>query len=149
MIIGIDPDLRKSGVAVVDCGEIKELHSLDAVQLVLFCRELWVKEGATVAMEDPNYNKPIFDRPGVSPQARLKIAQNVGQVKAAATLLAEFIMSHGVPVEMVPPLMGYPKAAKKDANLFKQITRWNGSSNEDQRDAAMIALFGGRYGSRR
>ncbi|HAT42375.1 MAG TPA: hypothetical protein DCS87_11755 [Rheinheimera sp.] len=149
MIIGIDPDLRKSGVAVVDCGEIKELLSLDAVNLVLFCRERWVKDGATVAMEDPNYNKPIFDRPGLNALARLKVAQNVGQVKAAATLLAEFIASHGVPVEMVPPLMGYAKAAKKDADMFKRMTQWNGSSNEDQRDAALIALYGGRYGARR
>lgn len=149
MIIGIDPDLKKSGVALVDDGEVKELRSLSAVDLVLYCRERWIKDNAVVKMEDPNFNKPVFKRAGVSPLAMLKIAQNVGQVKAAATLLAEFIMSNGVPVEMVPPLMGYPKAAKNNSELFKQMTNWNGSSNEDQRDAALIALYGGRYGSRR
>lgn len=149
MIIGIDPDLKKSGVALVESGEIKELRSLNAVDLVLYCREQWVKHKAMVTMEDPNFNKPVFKRVGVSPLAMLKIAQNVGQVKAAATLLAEFIMSHGVPVEMVPPLMGYAKAAKNNADLFKQMTHWNGSSNQDQRDAALIALYGGRYGTRR
>lgn len=149
MIIGIDPDLRKSGVALIDGGEIKELHSLNAVDLVLFCREQHVKHNAVVKMEDPNVNKPIFERAGLSALARLKVAQNVGQVKAAAILLAEFIASHGIPVEMIPPLMGYPKAAKKDAELFKRMTHWKGSSNEDQRDAAMIALYGGRYGARR
>lgn len=149
MIIGIDPDLRKSGVALVDSGEIKELKSLNAVQLVNYCREQWLKHKAVVAMEDPNVNKPIFNRPGVGPLAKLKIAQNVGQVKATATLLAEFIMSEGVPVEMVPPLMGYPKAAKNNAELFKQMTHWNGSSNQDQRDAALIALYGTRLNGTR
>lgn len=149
MIIGIDPDLRKSGVALINCGEIKELKSLNFVDLILYCREHWVKDNAVVKMEDPNFNKPVFKRAGVSALAMLKIAQNVGQVKATATLLAEAIMSHGVPVEMVPPLIGYPKAAKNNSDLFKKMTNWNGSSNEDQRDAAMIALYGGRYGSRR
>ena len=61
--------------------------------------------------------------------------------EAEGTKYSFIVMDAPQPQEDVKPFI-------QVANLFKQITRWNGSSNEDQRDAAMIALFGGRYARR-
>ena len=100
-----------------------------------------------VKIEDPNLIAPTFPR--LMPTARNKqavlnnISQKVGQVKAVATLLIETITTAGYQVKPCRPLVGGHKArCKKDAAYFNQLTGWAGRSNEDCRDAALIALFG-------
>jgi len=38
------------------------------------------------------------------------------------------------------PLRGSVKKAKNDAKLFNKITGWEGKSNQDKRDAALLAM---------
>ena len=150
LIIGIDPDLSASGVAVTTPAKaIVEMKRVKFSELVDYMRLQAAKvEGRIlIKMEDPNTLKPTFPR--AIPRAMNKqavnnrISQNVGQVKAVATLILEVLIADGFNVVPCRPLMGGHKArCKKDANYFNKLTGWTARSNEDCRDAALIALFG-------
>lgn len=150
LIIGIDPDLIASGVAVTTPDKrIVEMQRVKFSELVEYMRLQAAKvEGRIlIKMEDPNTLKPTFPR--AIPRAMNKqavnnrISQNVGQVKAVATLILEVLIADGFNVVPCRPLMGGHKArCKKDANYFNKLTGWTARSNEDCRDAALIALYG-------
>lgn len=145
MIIAIDPDLVKSGVAVIHRGRLTHLYSMKFMELmefVLMNIDTVGKNNVVVCMENPEANKPVFHRAGTNKNTMLKIAQNVGQVKAVARLIHESLEYNCVTCHKVTPLKGMVKRAKKDAELFKKLTGWEGRSNEDQRDAALIGLYG-------
>lgn len=148
IVIGIDPDLTASGVAVIHSGRILELDRIPFTGMVNWLSYQSALNDVLIKIEDPNLIKPTFPR--MLPTARNKqavsnrISQNVGQVKAVATLLIETITAAGYQVKCCRPLAGGHKArCKKDAAYFNQLTGWVGRSNEDSRDAALIALFGG------
>lgn len=145
--IGIDPDLTASGVSVVEGEQIIQLKSVRIAELVQFVAGF---DGAIIKMEDPNLIKPTFPRQldkkltaGQRVSIMRKISQDVGKVKASAKLINELLTAAGLKVIMVRPLKGSLKRqAKGDANYFNKVTGWTGRSNEDQRDAALIALWG-------
>lgn len=140
IIIGIDPDLHKSGWCVLNDGKIFELESLDFFEILTrleYYKKLY--PNATYAIEDVNKNKAVYNRK-TSKQAMLKIAQNVGQVKAACTLLAKAIEKYtGIPPVLVPPGIG--KQVKNNAKLFNELTGYTKQTNEDKRDAWAIAKY--------
>jgi len=138
-VIGIDPDLVKSGVGIVENGELIDLKALPLFELVDFIK---ANQDALFVLEDVETLKPVFNKRGVkTQQAKLKVAQNVGQVKGACRFLKEALAAAGVEFVLQRPLVGYAKKAKKDAKFFNQITGWEGQSNEDKRDAALLALY--------
>lgn len=139
-IVGIDPDLQKSGIALVQDGKLVSLESLAFFDLTVNIL-IQYRHGAHFVVEDVEANKPTFQR-GVSPAQMRKISQNVGQVKAVARLIKEYLEHIGASFTMVKPLTGLPKVAKKDARVFARLTGWTDRCNEDQRDAAMLALYG-------
>jgi len=139
MIIGIDPDLVKSGVAVTEGGKILTLDAIRFFELCRFIDEH--KHQCVFHLEDVESNKPTFQR-NVNQSAMRKIAQNVGQVKAVCRLLVEYLDGAGANYKLIKPLVGHVKRAKKDAEFFNKLTGWQGRSNEDKRDAALLALYG-------
>ncbi|WP_432474795.1 hypothetical protein [Amphritea sp. HPY] len=142
MIIGIDPDLVKSGVAVTAGGRILTLDAMSFFDLIGFIDEH--KHQAVFHVENVEYCKAVYPRKGAdSPGAKAKIAQNVGQVKAIGRLLEEYLKGSGANYKLIRPLVGtVKKKAKKDAEFFNRQTGWQGKSNEDKRDAALLALYG-------
>lgn len=142
LIIGIDPDLQASGVGIVTRNKIRELKNMPFPELIEFITALAADNEIIVKLEDVNRWKSVKKRNGTGELAMRKISQNVGQVKATATLIKEMLNSKGVDVHLVRPLRGPVKQAKKSSTYFNKLTGWDGSSNEDNRDAALIALFG-------
>lgn len=150
LTIGIDPDLVASGVALVNGKRIIQLEKVPLPELlgwVYLAKEISDGE-LLIRMEDPNLIKPTFPRAmkkAINRQAvSNRISQNVGQVKAVATIIMQLLQHAGYQVTPVRPLQGAMKhLAKRDAKYFNQLTGWTGRSNEDQRDAALIALYGG------
>lgn len=140
MKIGIDPDLVKSGVGVAMDGELVTLDAMPFFELIRFIDEH--KHQARFVLEDVEHDRAVYARPGMSRNQMLKIAQNVGQVKAIGRQLRQYLEGADADFVMIKPLQGYLKKAKKDAALFNKLTGWTGSSNEDKRDAGMLALFG-------
>ncbi|MEY8205439.1 MAG: hypothetical protein RPR40_10225 [Bermanella sp.] len=141
LVIGIDPDLDKSGVAIVKGENVIELHALTFPELLAFAQRY--KDHATFILENVEYDKATYFRSGTNAAMMRKIAQNVGQVKGTARQLFNCLEHMGCNVIKVKPLTGpVKKRAKKDAKYFNKITGWAGGSNEDKRDAALLALNG-------
>jgi Holliday junction resolvasome RuvABC endonuclease subunit len=139
VIIAIDPDLKKSGVCILnDDGEINFLLSMSICELL---RIITVYEDATFALEDVNKVKTIYARNRRDNAAvGLKIAQSVGMVKGAATLIEDLITGITGNSPILAPV-GLGKQFKNDAKLFKELTGYQGSTNEDKRDAYAIARW--------
>lgn len=142
LVIGIDPDLEKSGLGIVNNGELIDLHALDFFKLQSFIDDQHAK-GAHFAVENVSVNKPRFTRAlksGNHHAQNDKISQNVGMVKAVQVLIVQYLDMIGASYTLVKPLGGTAKKAKKDAALFNRMTGWAGRSSADKRDAAMLAL---------
>ena len=139
-VIGIDPDLVKSGVAVTNCKQIMSLDSLLFFDLIRFIdRHI---DDAFFVLEDVEHDKTVYHRRGTSQAGMRRISQNVGQVKAIGRLIGDYLQGAGADFSRVKPLQGGIKRAKKDADYFNQLTGWVGRSNQDVRDAALLALYG-------
>lgn len=137
--IGIDPDLVKSGVAKAVNGQIIELHSLTFPELLEYAAK---HKEALFVVENVEYDKTTYFRPGTSPAVMRNISQKVGQVKGTYRQLLACLEYMGCKIEKVRPLRGPVKAkAKRSASYFNQLTGWKGKTNEDKRDAALL-VFG-------
>ncbi|WP_028471307.1 hypothetical protein [Neptunomonas japonica] len=139
-IIGIDPDLEKSGVATVLDNKIVALDAMSFFELITFINEHI--RVARFVVEDVEHDKATYYRPGTTQAGMRKIAQNVGQVKAIGRLLANYLRDSDADYILVKPLKGHLKRAKKDSEFFNQLTGWVGRTNEDKRDAGLLALYG-------
>ena len=145
MIIGIDPDLEASGVAMVRNGELVDMETLDFFSLMEFINHF--KDEALFAVENVELSKALYAKHnGKNQRVRERIGQNVGQVKAIARLIEQYLVRIDAPYVMVAPLNGRFKKAKEDREYFNRLTGWRRSSNADKRDAALIALFGVKPG---
>jgi hypothetical protein len=138
-VIGIDPDMRKCGVCAYHDGKIELLMSMETSHLIDAVTDC-IKKGEIFAVEDVNAVKTIYAKNRRGNQAiQSRIAQNVGMVKAAGTILVDYIEHHGGQVILVPPGIG--KQTKRDAKLFAELTGYKGRTNEDTRDAYWIAQY--------
>lgn len=143
-VIAIDPDMIAPGYAEAVDGKLVQIRSIDFVELV----KMDHSKDAIFIVEDIEASKPVFQRAGATGAVMRKIGQNVGQAKAAANLIVRFLEDAGVCVMLVKPLRGELKLGKKklpaekQRALFKKFTGWAGKSNEDSRDAGMLALYG-------
>ncbi len=138
-VIGIDPDMRKCGVCVMDEGLINGLGS-DPTSVLIDEVSALVADGFVFAVEDVNAVKTIYAKNRKGGQAvQSRIAQNVGMVKSAGTIIIDYIEHHGGKVILVPPGIG--KQTKRNAKLFAELTGYKGKTNEDTRDAYWIAKY--------
>ena len=138
LIIGIDPDLVKNGIAHVVNGQLEKLEALPFSQLQNLILN---NRNAVYVVEDVEFNKPVFNR-DLSVKKNLAVAQDVGRVKGVARLIVEFLQESDARYVMKAPLKGHLKKAKGDAKYFNRLTGWSGRSNADKRDAALMALYG-------
>ena len=136
--IGIDPDLQKSGVAIMENGEYKEIVCLAFPELLELIFESKNDSGVLFVVEDVNKHKPTFFRPGLNQATKNTVSQRVGMVKAVGQKIVEMLEFNNVPYELCPPIKGTLKKCKDDAELFNKLTGWTGKTNADKRDAAMM-----------
>lgn len=132
MIIGIDPDLIKSGVAILgDSLELKTMTFAETVDLFRSQKDQIKK----VVIEAGWLNKKsnLHSRYGQSKTTGERIAKNVGENHATGKLLVEMAKSFKLNVVEVRPTR-----SKKNAEEFKRITGYVGRTNQEVRDAGML-----------
>jgi len=135
LIIGIDPDLEKSGVAILSHSlELKNLTFAETVDLFRSQQDQIKKVVIEAGWlnQKANFHNRIGQRKSVGE----RIAKNVGENHATGKLLAEMAESLNLEVVLVRPV-----TTKKDAKEFNRITGWQGRTNQEQRDAGML-IFG-------
>jgi hypothetical protein len=134
-LIGIDPDVQKSGVAIWEGKKLVSLHSLPLADLVRFLQSNpsdmiiieagWMNGGNWHIA--PGMPAKKVAAMGADVGANHQICKDIGQICAALNL----------PYKFKQPSKN--NLWKTNAKLFQQITRWTGQSNPETRDAAMIA----------
>ena len=133
IIIGIDPDLEKSGVAVLGKShfELKNLKFADVVELFYDQQDMIKK----VVIEAGWLNKKsnFHMRAGQSKAKGESIARNVGENHATGKLLVQMAQHLGLPVVEVKPTK-----SKTNSEDFNRLTGWVGRTNQEQRDAGML-----------
>lgn len=135
LIIGIDPDLEKSGVAILGSSlELKNLSFSEIVDLFRTEQEKIMKVVIEAGWlnKKANFHCHVGQRKSVGE----RIAKNVGENHAKGKLLVEMAKSLNLNVLEVRPTK-----AKRNAKDFNQMTGWVGRTNQEQRDAAML-IFG-------
>lgn len=136
MIVGIDPDIDKSGIATLcDDGEGLQLNNLSFIHVMDFVR-LHKDEIKCVYIEAGWFNKKSNWHAASNINKAAKIGKNVGMNHAAGMLLEQSIKHEGINVILVRPTK-----SKLSAEQFLKLTGYKGRTNQEARDAAMM-IFG-------
>ncbi|MFA2923390.1 hypothetical protein [Acinetobacter pittii] len=131
IIIGIDPDLEKSGVAIRSATQLvlKNLAFHEVITLFDTNRDLINK----VVIEAGWLNTKSNFRNIQSRQVAERTAKNVGENHATGKLLVQMAESKCIPVLLIKPTR-----TKLDSANFNRVTGWQGRTNQEQRDACML-----------
>lgn len=132
MIIGIDPG-SKTGVAVYNDGCIQELYTTDTIGII---SRIKIDRPAMIVIEDSTLTSHVFTAPGIRHAAAMKVARNIGEVDGYCKLIKQVCGELGIAFYSVSPK---DKGKKIDAARFKILTGWAESSNQHERDAALVA----------
>lgn len=140
--IGIDGGTN-TGFAVWDKKErrFEVIKTLDFWRVYEYINKYYPAEHTQIVIEDPSQNKPVFVRryDPKSVRESLKIAQDVGGVKRETEKMIEGLERKEYKVQRVRPMKG--SMTKLTADYFRRITKYEGSTSEHARDAAML-VFG-------
>lgn len=139
-IIGIDPGVN-TGLAMSIDGKLVDIRTTTfwgAVNMIMG-RQLY---GLSIYIENPNKNKPIFVKKGVTKEKAIseqlaynRIAQNVGSNKRDAQLLIDFCKENSIEVVEIKPTK-----KKVTREYFEKISGWTKPTSQHGRDAAMLIL---------
>ena len=142
MVIGIDPDREKSGIAIIDNNEliIDNLSFFELFDFIKKNKDL-IKSISIEAgwLNKPsNFHKGYFNKKGVyiknSNNVNESIAKYVGTNHETGRKIVEMCEYLGIGYELIRPTK-----TKVNAGLFCAITGFK-RSNQDQRDAAMLII---------
>ena len=136
IIIGIDPGV-KTGVAFWDTKK-KELLKVESgsliaiYEMILSDMELhFPANDCFIRIEDARKRKWF----GKNSKSKM---QGAGSVKRDTKIWQEICEYYEWPYQMIHPIKG---ATKWDSDKFQRVTGWQGRTNQNARDAAMM-VFG-------
>ncbi len=132
MIVGIDPDIDKSGVAVLHDTKAFEMTTLTFTKTLEFVRmnKPIIK---CVYVEAGWLNKKSNWHGASNMSVAARVGKNVGENHATGKLLIQCIEAEGIKVIPVQPTK-----TKLDAEQFEKLTKYKGRTNQEVRDAAML-----------
>jgi hypothetical protein len=134
ILIGIDPDVEKSGFARIEGNQLKldNLSFFDLYEELKFYKELEVKP--VVYVECGFLNKSNFHKKaGMSAALNAKIGERTGANFETAKKIVEMCEYLKMPYVKIQP-----KASKITNDYFKKITGIDTRTNQEQRDAMML-----------
>lgn len=134
ILIGIDPDVDKSGFARIEGNQLKldNLSFFDLYEELKSYKELGVNP--VVYVECGFLNKSNFHKKaGMSAALNAKIGERTGANFETAKKIVEMCEYLKMPYVKIQP-----KASKITNDYFKKITGINTRTNQEQRDAMML-----------
>ena len=146
LVIGIDPDVDKSGFAIWDKASRKfvDLEAHEFYDLLDRLSELKATIDH-VRVEAGWLNKKSNFHPMQGAFRRERAAKNVGENQQIGKLIARYCERQNIQFQLVKPLRkekgknGLPE--KMGAEQFNRLTGWRGQSNQEKRDAGLL-VFG-------
>lgn len=140
IVIGIDPDSKKHGVAFYRDGVLYSLEMLNNQQLLIEQQLATCDWDILVSIEDVCANNFVYARNNKGSKAvTSKIAMAVGRCQQAQKELMTWLDHYNVKYVLHKPQKG--NWAKNKAQ-FERVTGWTGRSNEDTRSAAYFGWLG-------
>lgn len=145
IIIGIDPDSEKHGIAIYSDGVLIGLKSMNLVSLNLFATDLMETKHRygnelLFVIEDVCANKFVYARNNKGNKAvTSKIAMAIGRCQQSQVELMRVLDHYGIKYKLIKPTKGN---WAKDKSRFEMHTGWTGRSNEDTRSAAYFGFLG-------
>lgn len=142
ILIGIDPDLLKSGYCCMIDGMITELSTLSFFAMIEKITDAAytanVAESSIVVYIEAGWLNAKKNYHGAKNTATAaRIGANVGENHAIGKLLEEAMKFYAIPYQLIKPT-----TSKWDSGLFKQITGLTERTNQEERDA--LKLIWGR-----
>lgn len=133
-LIGVDPDVEKSGIAIID-GNNVTIDNLTFFQLFDYLKFYKEKERKlTVYVECGFLNKSNWHKSaGKSAAFNAKIGEYTGANFETAKKICEMCEYLNIPHVKVKPT-----SSKKDSDFFKKLTGITTRTNQEQRDAFML-----------
>ena len=130
VILGLDPGVH-TGLAVFQRGELVELATISPASIYSALVQWSPKR---VIFEDSRLQSHSWTTHAAR-AAALKMARNIGEVDGYCRIIVDYcellgIMAHGVSPK--------GKGAKMDADSFRELTGWQGRTNQHERDSAMV-----------
>lgn len=141
VVVGIDPDSDKHGIAVFDDGVLTLCGRESTVSIVEnYIKALRLRETEVLfAIEDVMANKFVYARNERSSKAaQSKVAMHIGRCQQAQVELIAWLEHLAIPYQLFKPQQGN-WAINKAA--FERATGWQKSSNADGRSAAYFGFL--------
>ena len=143
IIIGIDPDSDKHGVAIYDCkGKLLNLHSLALMDIFGYILD-GKKQGYEFEahIDDVCANNAAFQKKGVkNAKAATAINRSIGKCQQAQIELERLF--EWLEVKVVKHKISKLWKSQESKAQFEKVTGWTGRSNEDTRSAAYFGWLG-------
>lgn len=143
MVVGLDPDSKKHGVAVFIDGQLKDLLNLDLPALRGWI-EMWTRldHKMLFSIEDVQAQSFIYGRNvQQSKAAQSKVAMGVGRCQQAQIEVMRELDASGIEYKLHKPMAGNWADNPK---LFEMSTGWKGRSNPETRSAAFFGMLEAR-----
>lgn len=142
IVVGIDPDADKHGVAVYIDGTLTELTMLYGLDIAKKFDKANPMGSADIVfhIEDVMANQFVYARnTQQSKSAQSKVAMHIGRCQQAQVELMRLLDAYELPYVLHKPQKGN---WSKQKELFERITSWAKQSNEDTRAAAYFGYLG-------
>lgn len=136
MIVGIDPDNKKSGVAVYQNASIG-LHSLSIAPLVR--RLEHYKDEITMVYLEAGWLNNAIHHAAPNSKVKANIGVRVGVNFGYGKVIENFLQEMNIPYKLIRPSKKTPKL---NQHQFKAVTGYSKRSNQEERDAAMLIWRG-------
>ena len=137
VLIGIDPDVDKSGIAIFlskDNFQLKNLRFFELYDLLDSLKEstleIYIEAGW---LNKSNWHKVVNGSSNINAQ----IGQRTGANHESGKKIVEMCEYLGLKYNLIKPTK-----KKVDSIIFNKITNYKGRTNQEQRDAAMLVLLG-------
>lgn len=145
LIIGVDPDSERHGIAIYEGGKLTKLVGLNAVELMLFLNADPDPARIEFHIENVCAQNQTFKKKGINNQAADKnVARSIGKCQQSQIELERMINHFGCKIVHHTISKNWKDKAGKKA--FTHYTGWTGSSNEDTRSAAYFGWLGTQNG---
>ncbi len=140
IVIGIDPDAEKFGLAGYQDGVLVRLEEMQLPQLMALIRETIPLDDVLVSIEDVMINTFVYARnQKQSKRVQSKVGISIGRCQQSQVELMRMLDYYGIPYVLHKPQAGN-WADRRD--LFERITGWKKQSNADTRAAAYFGYLG-------
>ena len=139
IVIGVDPDSKKHGIAIYRNGKLTNLDMMNNVEFIDVFRPDNDLLQTLVSIEDVCANNFVYARNNKGSKAQTsKIAMGIGRCQQAQTELMRWLDHYKVEYVLHKPQKGNWADNRKQ---FEQVTGWKGQSNADTRSAAYFGFL--------